>query len=272
MKRFLIAAICLVVLGILGVYIRQVIHETVQMRKPGQQYIVSLGDSVAAGAGLSDNGQKKGCDLSGSAYPYVLAKQLHEQAVQFACSGATVATTSTNSTNTIVDSQLPGAKPYITGSNVTVYAGANDVDWLSTLVSCAKTNCATTQTAAKLESRITVMKTNLERLIAAIQSEKPRRVVVNTYYALVASGDTCAVKLGVTPEETTFINTEETKLNAAIAAAGKQANANVVFVNFTGHTLCNPTPWIQSITDRAPFHPTVAGQQQIASQDATALK
>jgi len=94
--------------------------------------------------------------------------------------------------------------------------------------------------------------------------------VVNTYYSLLTNGDTCLARLGITSPEVHFINNKEAQLNAAIAAAA-EGKATVVAIDFAGHMLCDSQPWIQSVTDPAPLHPTAAGQQRIATQDAKVL-
>jgi lysophospholipase L1-like esterase len=273
MKRLLIILGCVALVAVSSVYIRQVIHETVQSAKPGQQYVVALGDSVAAGAGLSTDGGRgaAGCDVADTAFPYLVGKQLSLPVEQFACSGATVAATTTNTTNILLGTQYNMAKPFLAGSNVIVNAGANDIGWLQLLTSCAQTNCATAQTSAAITVKVAQLQTSLTILLIQLQQARPHRLVVNTYYSLVAPGDTCVARFGITPEEVSFINDEEAELNAAITAAAKHAKATIVNVDFDGHLLCDQTPWIQSISDKAPLHPTAAGQQQIATQDAKAL-
>jgi lysophospholipase L1-like esterase len=270
MKRSLIALASVVVLALLSIYIPKVIHETVESRVPGQQYVVGLGDSVAAGAGLSGatNGPPGGCDVSSSAFPFVVAQQLHKPIEQLACSGATVA--ATGSTNNLSE-QYKTAEPYITGSDVVVSAGANDIGWIQTLESCATTNCATTKNSTLLAGKLQTMQHNLTNVLVQIQQAHPHKLVVNTYYDLFQSGDTCFARLGITSQEVSFIHTEELQLNTAIAAASTAAKATLVAVDFSGHTLCSATPWIQNIAASAPLHPTIAGQQQIARQDAQAL-
>lgn len=254
-----------------GLYVRQVVRDTVETRVANQQYVVVLGDSVASGAGLKDGRQAPGCDVSDQAFPFVLGKLLGKPVEQFACSGATVAATQTKVTGTVVE-QLEAAREYIPGSLVVVNAGANDTGWLQLIVSCTTENCATDKNRTTLESELAPLKQNLAALLTEIQQMKPQSVVVNTYYDLLNPGDTCFERLGVSAEEATFIHEEAAKLNGTIAAAARQSNTNLVQIDFSGHLLCDAVPWIQNATSKAPLHPTSAGQQQIAAQDAQALK
>lgn len=268
MKRLLIGVSGVAIVLLLGLYVRQIINETVQHRVPGQQYVVGLGDSVAAGAGLSGTDRQRafGCDQSDKAFPILLSQQLHKPYVQFACSGATVA----NGANTL-QTQYESAKSYLGGSDVVVYSGANDIGWLKLLNSCTQTNCDTTNNRADITAKLRTLQTNLTSFLRQVQQAKPHRLVVNTYYGLLADGDTCAARFGITPEKIRFINEEEAQLNATITAAATQAKATVAVVDFSGHTLCAANSWIQGIAAPAPLHPTAAGQQQIAQQDAAAL-
>lgn len=268
MRRIIIVAACIILLTVFVLYFVHIIPETIQSRVPGEQYIVSLGDSVAAGAGLDTNSRhdNNDCDLSESAFPYLLGEQLHKPVAQFACSGATVA----QSDNTLL-TQYKMAEPYLRGSDVVVYAGANDVGWLQTLINCMQTNCVNDQNRSALASKLQILKKNLSSLLGQIQQAKPNKLIVNTYYQLVPSDSRCFSRFGITPQDSTFINNEEALLNSIITSAANESNASPVNINFSGHLLCDPQPWIQNITANAPMHPTAAGQIQIANEDAKAI-
>jgi lysophospholipase L1-like esterase len=270
MKRLTIALVSLLLLVGLGWYINKIIHETVQFTVPGQHYVVVLGDSVASGAGLSTDGSRgtDGCDVAEVSFPYLLGQQLHKPVQQLACSGATI---NASQANNVLQTQYKSAKQFLPGSDVVIYAGANDIGWLTLLSSCTQTNCATDQTRALLAAKLPALQTDLAKLLAEINQTKPNRVVVNTYYSLLAPTDTCLASLGVSPAEVGFINDAEAQFNRAIATTATQAGATVVQVDFGGHSLCSSTPWIQGKKDRAPLHPNALGQQQIAKQDFAAF-
>jgi len=271
MKRIIFLIAVLIVLAGLGVGIQRIVHETVQTTMPGQSYIVSLGDSVAAGAGLSDTGGRKpgDCDVSEKAYPTLLGKQLHKSVEQFACSGATIS--AQTSANNLLKTQYKAAKQFLPDSDVVVYAGANDIGWLQLLSSCVQTDCATDDTSAALLAKLPTLQADMTALLTQLQQSAPHRIVVNTYYNLLEPTDTCFAGAGVTPDEVGFIAAQEGLFNTAIGLAATQLNIPTVAVDFSGHSLCSEQPWIQGVADRAPLHPNALGQQQIAAQDAAVL-
>ncbi len=271
MKRIALAGVGLITLLALGLFVRSVIHQTVESRTTGKEYIVALGDSVAAGAGLGDSGTKRsaGCDVNQPAFPYLLGQRLHEPVEQFACSGAVIAAAGGSSST--IDAQYQLAKTYLKGSDVVVQVGANDIGWLQFLSDCTTSNCATVETHNALTAKLTPLQQNLATFLQKVQQDKPKKLVVNTYYSLLEPSDTCFAQYGISPEETVFINVEEARLNAAIISAATEAKATAVTVDFSGHLLCGADSWIQSVTGKAPLHPTAAGQAQIATQDAAAF-
>jgi lysophospholipase L1-like esterase len=268
MGRKLIALFCLVILGLLILYFVKILPETISSRVPGQQYVVSLGDSVAAGAGLPNNGNLgvNSCDLSEDAYPFVLAQRLDKQIEQVACSGATIRA----GTNSLIN-QYNSAMSYISNSDVVIYAGANDIGWLQTLIGCAQTNCATNQNRNNIAIESKKLQNNLTTLLNKIHKLKPHRVIVNTYYSLLTSSNDCFSGKGITSQEVSFISSEESILNKAITASANNTKSTVVNINFSGHLLCDKNSWIQNLSNTAPIHPTAEGQNQIATQDAQAI-
>src|SRR5580765_5583054 len=181
MKRILVVLAAVVTLVLLGMWIRRIIHETIASPVAGQEYVVALGDSVAAGAGLQAGSNRKepGCDGAATAFPFVLGRQLGKPVEQFACSGATIGNAGSSGDNTVF-AQYTSAQPYLAGSNVVVYAGANDIGWLQALTACAQTNCATDATRSMLATKLVPMQRNLTTLLQSIQQAHPRRLVVNT--------------------------------------------------------------------------------------------
>jgi lysophospholipase L1-like esterase len=240
--------------------------------------IVSMGDSVAAGDGLPELSSKTAslCHQSNESYPYVLATLLHTTLYQFACSGAQISVgilgPQTVGSQT-VPAQLTTAKPYIAGSDVTITIGANDVGWSNLLITCAQTSCATADNLALFQGRITAMQTQLNLLLNQLTPLQPHTVLLNTYYNLIASSDTCMQQFGITTAKIEWINAREATLNAAIAAAATahhDAYTNVTFGD--DHDICSSDPWIQGLTGSAPLHPTIDGQATIASYDQAKLQ
>jgi lysophospholipase L1-like esterase len=194
---------------------------------------------------------------------------LHLPVEQFACSGATI--TAQTGANNVLHAQYKAAKQFLPHSDVVIYAGANDIGWLQLISGCVSTNCVTDQTRAALAAKLPALRENMITLVLQLRQQNPHRVIVNTYYSLLAPTDTCFAALGVTQDEVGFIAEQEALFNNTISSAAAQAGATAVNVDFSDHSLCSKQPWIQGISDKAPLHPNALGQQQIATQDAAAL-
>ncbi|HUC78898.1 MAG TPA: SGNH/GDSL hydrolase family protein [Candidatus Saccharimonadales bacterium] len=266
MRRIIIISVSILIFALLVVYFVHIIPETITSKGPGQQYIVSLGDSVAAGYGIDSSTSNNSCGQSESAYPILLGKKLNKQVIQLACSGATVAA----GKNSLL-SQYLTAKPYINNSDVVIYAGANDIGWLQTIISCTQTNCDTNQNRNIISTKIVNLQSNLTSLLNKIQKDKPHRLIVNTYYQLLSNDNNCFSNVGITDQEINFINAEEVFLNDSITSAATNSKATTVNVSFSGHLLCDKQSWIQNVKDNAPLHPNLEGQEQISNQDYLVL-
>ena len=240
-------------------------------------YLVSLGDSVAAGAGLpiaSSDSLASLCRQSSEAYPVLVAKAKSLTLKQFACSGATV-TAGVLGPQPVggqsVSSQLTAAAPYLKDSDVLVTIGANDVSWAQQLYTCATTQCETPSNLAAFQQNLGKLSTNLATMLQTLHAHHPRKVVLNTYYPLINDTDTCLSNRGITASKIQWVNAREAELNAAINTAAEKYGDQIVTTRFSGHLLCDAEPWIQTLSDPAPLHPTAAGQAAIAARDALAL-
>jgi lysophospholipase L1-like esterase len=240
-------------------------------------YLVSLGDSVAAGDGLPVTGPGSlatVCAQSNEAYASLVAQARHLTLKQFACSGATVAhgvLGSQAAGGQQVPPQLTAATPYIQDSDVLITIGANDVKWASTVYACATSDCGTAGQLSAFEQNLSRLNTNLTTLAQDLHNLHPRKVVFNTYYPLLNSTDTCLASRGITADKISWVNARESDLNTAITKIAEKYKYQSVAVNFSGHLLCDSDPWIQSLNDPAPLHPTAAGQAGIATQDERTL-
>lgn len=240
-------------------------------------YLVSLGDSVAAGAGLPITGTDSTatvCGQSSSAYPYLVARAKNLRLQQFACSGATIPVGilgPQTAEGQSLSPQLNAAIPYLPGSDVLITIGANDVDWVNELRACMSTNCETASNSVAFQQKLGQLKTSLDSMLQDVQSHHPRKIILNTYYQLISKSDTCLADHGTTPGKIAWVNSQEAALNQTIANAAKAHDSQVVDISFSGHLLCSADPWIQSLSDPAPLHPTAAGQAQIAAQDIRVL-
>jgi lysophospholipase L1-like esterase len=240
-------------------------------------YLVSMGDSVAAGDGLpvtsSDNLAIE-CGQSNDAYPFLVAQAKGLALKQFACSGATVSSGILKSQQVEGQSlqpQLTAASPYLKNSDIVITIGANDVDWEQELYACATSDCGTTSNMTLFQQNLSQLSANLATMLQTIHSLHPRRVLLNTYYPLLNNTDTCLASQGITAGKIQWVNDREAELNAAINSAAKEFNYQTVLITFAGHLLCDTDPWIQGLSSAAPLHPTTAGQADIAGLDENAL-
>jgi lysophospholipase L1-like esterase len=239
--------------------------------------LVSMGDSVAAGDGLTENSTTQAalCHQSIEAYPYLVAQSLHAQLHQFACSGAQI-TAGILQPQIVgaqsVPAQLQTATPYIAGNDVVITIGANDVGWDSFLTACAESNCVTSANQATFNARLTTLQSNLDTMLQKIAALHPHAVVVNTYYSLIANTDTCLQSYDITSAKIAWVNTQEASLNTAIITAAQKYHDKFATVTFSGHGICSSDPWMQGLSGSAPLHPTFEGQYNIATLDAAQLR
>ena len=71
----------------------------------------------------------------------------------------------------------------------------------------------------------------------------------------------------ITSQEIAWVNNGVQQLNQLLQSVAQSHSQFVRFapVDFTGHDICSTDPWVQGLTDSAPIHPTVNGQQAIAN-------
>ena len=60
-------------------------------------------------------------------------------------------------------------------------------------------------------------------------------------------------------------------LNSVLSRGAEAAGFLTALPDFAGHSVCDPTPYVQGLKATAPFHPTPAGGLAIALADASAL-
>lgn len=269
--------VVLFVIAVIASWPRATPAVSTKTKSTAPSYLISLGDSVAAGDGLplsNDIGWSAACAQSNEAYPNIVAQQLHLKLLQLACSGAKTTNgilypqTASNQT---VPSQLDTARPYIRGNDVVITVGANDVDWGDMLLECAKNNCISTANLTLYQQNLAKLQTNLTQVLRTINSYHPHTVVLNTYYSLLANTDTCLEQYDISSASIAWVNAREATLNNTIAMIAEKAGAKSVPINFAGHMLCGQDSWIQNLSDNAPLHPTQAGQRQIAKEDLSVL-
>ncbi|ARC56365.1 Lipase 2 [Frondihabitans sp. 762G35] len=168
---------------------------------PSGQSYVALGDSYAAGLGLSDpTGEPvPACAQTASDYPHRVARALGARLTDVTCSGAT--------TRDLIDRRQNGAPPQVDALSaatrlVTVSIGGNDADLLGAASGCialsrtgpvlsgdAAQNCRSTLVSGgsdRLRDAVaTTAATGLREAFAAIRSKAPNALVVVVGYPAI---------------------------------------------------------------------------------------
>lgn len=220
---------------------------------------VALGDSYSSGVGTGTY-IKDGttCKRSVYAYPSLDAAALGLTLNFRACSGATVA----DVTNTQL-SALSATTGY-----VTISVGGNDAGFADVVSTCAGTNttaCLGAVSNAQAFIRNT-LPSRLGTLYSAIKSAAPTATFIVAGYPRLFNGKDCSLWTSFTSAEMTALNQTADLLDgvtstAAAAVGAKFANPTTAF---TGHAVCDPSPWINNVNVfnlSESFHPNKTGQQ-----------
>lgn len=221
-----------------------------QAAPPQPTKYLALGDSYPAGTGLNP----------AQAYPALLAQQTPRTDVDNnAVSGAT--------TGGVASSQITGGNDVIT-----LTVGANDLGWIPTLVGCQQFPSGCQAGISTALAKIPDMATGVAADVQAARTVNPGAEIYVTGYPVLfadlAPTETCDIggPQPVLGAQTALINQAVVNINTAINAAATDSGATYVDASsrFTNHRLCDPSPWIQDLTDGAPLHPTANGQKAYA--------
>ena len=242
---------------------------------------VAMGDSVAAGAGLSaaanvsDNDEL--CDRSVGAYPYLIAANLQTSVVHTACSGAKVDEgiyDDQTRDGVNIPAQLPTAFATDTPDLITVTIGANDIRWNQFIRQCYATRCGFAVDNARTKLYRADLRIELTRMLHQINSRSignPPKVLISGYYSPIATTE-CLRANRITPAEVSWLNSQTTQMNQAIRSVVPLFTfAEYVPIDFTGHEVCSADPWVQGLEAAAPIHPTETGHAAIAQSFLDAI-
>lgn len=234
----------------------------------------ALGDSVAAGLGLApastSSSQDNRCGRSSQAYANQVASRLNLPLTFVACSGATAGdlVTSQGISGPNIPPQFDTAFANGVPRLMTITVGANDAHWDDFIRACYAFNCNTDGYTTAARAAIAVMQAKLSFALNDLQfrsGNQPPVVIITGYYNPLSSR--CALQQqNITPGEITWLSNETSSLNSAIQSVAGQYSSFVHYVpvSFAGHDICSAQPWVQGLTDPAPFHPTATGQAVIA--------
>src|SRR5690606_5587279 len=103
----------------------------------------------------------------------------------------------------------------------------------------------------------------LQQIIGRSSGLLPTVVFTGYYNPLSAS--CAATEQRLTSEEFAWVDSRLADLNQALPRIVTSTSfATFVPIDFAGHDLCSPDPWVQDTNSPTPLHPTAAGQQAIA--------
>lgn len=243
----------------------------------GNTLYVSLGDSVASGLGLATPADTSGCGRTREAYPYILAAKEELQLVHLACTGATLEAGINNPQMAAAEqaSQREALFEREPGL-ITLGIGANDVIWLSLLAQCFELSCGSSEDRARYEQLLKAFRDQLRTTLVAIDERYnggTRLLVIGYYQVFPPASMDCQDTARLNGEELNWGRELRSQLNEAVSDVVKETGVGTyVEIDFSGHELCTGTPWVQGVTDPAPYHANAAGQMAIAEQIEKALK
>jgi hypothetical protein len=246
----------------------------------GDVEAVVIGDSTAAGVGNRPlprpDALDQACGRSADSYAEQLAEVNAWHVLNLACSGATIQ-------DGLLGPQPSGAltaPPQVAQLErapkalvVIVSVGADDLHWADLTKLCAVSpSCDDRATDAYFQQQIAQFVLDYRDLLTQLAAlpDHPT-VIVNQYYDPFGSDTSCLGRQGVDITKAKTLENRLEQLNTALRQGADAAGFISVRPSFAGHTLCSPQSFVQGPSDRAPLHPTAAGELAIALADQQAL-
>jgi lysophospholipase L1-like esterase len=282
MNKYLFTIIAVVSIAIIGSASYEMGRQTASLSSSTvvQLSSVALGDSVAAGLGLTPDSDSSACGRTDQSYPFLVAKAKNLHLTNLACSGATLAEGILGSQNVNQLQETPQLEKLFTlprPSLITLTIGDNDVNWTQLLAKCYTGVCGSDADTAVIDAHLAPIATNLTTTLARIQNHYPSmspQVIVTGYYQILpAKIGSCVDATGITNAESAWVQARQESINSTLRnVVGKFTFATFVPVDFSGHELCSSNSWVQGLSDKAPYHPTSDGQAAIAQAVEASLK
>jgi lysophospholipase L1-like esterase len=262
--------------------------------------VVVIGDSTAAGIGNAPlahpSAQDTACRRSKDAYAVALQAASTKTVLNLACSSATVNEGLLGDQSTTAADLAPqiGVLQAISSVKVVVVSiGANDVGWSDLLQYCyGLPRCDDQASNSLFQSRLDAFKVQYSQLLQQLSALPAHpAVVVNTYYDPFGTSFGCdalrdpsaasgapagygfAADPGADNQDTKVaqkidpMRSDLLNLNTVLSEGAKAFGFGVATPQFAGHELCSSQPWVQGMSDPAPFHPKAAGELAIAAAD-----
>ncbi len=247
---------------------------------------VALGDSFAAGPGISPSAKGEPCYRSAVNYPQLVANQLGVKVFRdVTCTGArTENILTTPQTGRTAESTVPVQLDALSADTtlVTLTIGGNDTGLLTIANQCVNhqpepdgTSCRDTLTADGIDrgaQEVDAVGPSIVAVLNAIHAKAPRARVLVTSYGLYTRDGGCASQ-PVWPRDATYLQDLVDRLADLTRKAATENHAE--FVDFigpaAGHDSCDPTEnWVNGIVARrpqdgvVPLHPTGLGETNFA--------
>jgi hypothetical protein len=247
---------------------------------PPDVRVVVMGDSTAAGAGLSAVRDPSKADLdcgrSTDSYAEDLARSNGWQVMNLSCNSATISQGLLGPQSRggqTVPAQIDAALRAKDASEVIVSVGADDLKWSTVLRLCAVAKtCDDKATTAYFQQQLAKFSKNYLQLLSWLDALPSHpQVIINRYYDPFDLQLKCLNSVGLTTSKLRTLTSRLETLNAVLAKGATEFGFTSVRPDFTGHQLCTTQPYVQGLHDPAPFHPTAIGQLAIALADQAAM-
>lgn len=241
---------------------------------------VVIGDSTAAAIGNRPlphpDALDKACGRSADSFAEQLASVNAWNVMNLACSGATVHTG-------LLGPQPAGplsAPPQLAqlqrapkAKVIIVSVGADDLHWADLTRFCAASpTCDDRATEAYFEQQTAEFVLDYRDLLTQLAALPGHPVViVNQYYDPFGPDTSCLAAENVDAAKAKTLQNRLDQLNTALRQGADAAGFTSVQPSFSGHALCSAEPFVQGPKDKAPLHPTAAGELAIALADQRAL-
>jgi lysophospholipase L1-like esterase len=258
------------------------------MLAPGTRY-VALGSSFAAGPGIDppDPEAPRAAGRSAANYPHLVAERLGLDLVDATWSGAT--TTDLLQGHGRRPAQLAAVTPD-TGL-VTVTAGGNDIDYLSTILTSSLPRAVRSIPPIRrrirrgldpdsMRSRIAAMRSGLDLVLTRIERHAPdARVVLVGYLTIFPEDVRAVVELQDARWRTLarWATATAARMDAVYAELAERHGCDYVDAGDASaeHHAWSADPWTHRLRfgrrDGVAYHPTPAGMRAVADMVASVL-
>jgi hypothetical protein len=240
-----------------------------------------MGDSTAAAVGnpglKNATALDRTCGRSSESYAADLAMVNNWNVLNLACSSATVRNgllgAQVFGSGTVAPPQLVEAQRATKAKVIIVSVGADDVEWsIMTKLCVASTVCNDKVSNAFFDKQIGDFTRSYYQLLGDLAAlPGTPAVLINQYYNPFGPDLSCLAKYGITPAKEKVLASRLSQLNTVLAQGAQTFDFQAIQPSFTGHELCTADPYVQGPNDRAPLHPTAAGELAIALADQQAL-